>query len=232
MLEIDGLVKQYRSPDGQRVTALQLDTLRLERGEQAALAGPSGSGKTTLLHLIAGILVPTAGSIRLNGERVDQLGEKARDIWRARNVGYVFQNLNLLPNLNALENVQAAMAFARMVPAREARRRAAELLEAVGLAERLRNRPQQLSIGEQQRVAVARALANQPRLILADEPTASLDRENGGNVLEMLRQLCRERESILILATHDHEVMDYFPRRIELKRITEVHAGVTADSVA
>ncbi|TCL76941.1 putative ABC transport system ATP-binding protein [Hydrogenispora ethanolica] len=232
MLEICNLQKQYPSPDGQTITALRLDNLRLERGEQAALVGPSGSGKTTLLHLVAGLLAPTAGTISLDGQRVDALREKERDVWRARNVGYVFQSFNLLPNLSALENVMAALVFARVERERAARLRAMELLRGVGLADRVHNRPSQLSIGEQQRVAVARALANRPRLILADEPTASLDRENGRNVLEILQWLCREQQSILILATHDHAVMELFPRRIELARAVEVSADAPADSVA
>ncbi len=232
MLEINDLIKQYRSPDGQLITVLRLGQLRLERGEQAALVGPSGSGKTTLLHLIAGLLTPTAGTITLAGQRVETLREKERDLWRARNVGYVFQSFNLLPNLNALENVLAASAFARVIPESQGRPRADELLRTVGLADRLQHRPSQLSIGEQQRVAVARALVNRPRLILADEPTASLDRENGRNVLELLRRLCREQESTLILATHDPAVMELFSRRIELERTMEVIPDATADSVA
>jgi ABC-type lipoprotein export system ATPase subunit len=232
MLEIHDLLKQYRNPDGGIITALRLEGLRLDRGEQAALVGPSGSGKTTLLHLIAGLLTPTAGSIFVDGRRVDTLREKERDVWRARQVGYVFQSLNLLPNLSALENVLAALAFARAIPEKPARERAVELLDSVGLAGRLRHRPHQMSVGEQQRVAVARALANRPAVILADEPTASLDRETGHNVLALLLRLCREQESVLILATHDPAVMEQFSRRIELERRMEVSPGATADSVA
>jgi ABC-type lipoprotein export system ATPase subunit len=218
MLELKELSKQYRSPDGQTVTALYLKELQLGRGEQVVLAGPSGSGKTTLLHLVAGLVTPTTGAMTFDARRLDGLKGRERDLWRARNVGYIFQNYNLLNNLSALENILAAMAFARVIPTANQRQRAEELLKNVGLTGRFHHRPYQLSGGEQQRVAVARALANRPHIILADEPTASLDRENSQKVLELLTGLCREQGNILILATHDQEVMGRFARTIELQR--------------
>ncbi len=231
MLDMKNLSKQYRSPEGQSITALYLQELQLESGEQVALAGPSGSGKTTLLHLISGLITPTTGEIRLDGERIDDLKGKKRDIWRGKNVGYIFQNYNLLNSLNALENILAAMAFGGVVPKSLQRKRAETLLREVGLAGRFYHRPHQLSGGEQQRVAVARALANEPRIVLADEPTASLDRENSQKVLELLTRLCREQNSLFILATHDQEVISRFTRIIKLQRL-EGTPNETAHSVA
>ncbi len=231
MLEITELIKNYRNPDGQWTTVLALPQLSVVNCEQVALAGPSGSGKTTLLHLIAGLVTPTGGAIYLDGARVDALKGAERDHWRARNIGYIFQNYNLLSSLDVLENVLVAMAFARVIPPKRQRSRAEELLEAVGLVEHRHHHPRQLSGGEQQRVAVARALVNQPRLILADEPTASLDRENSVKVLELLAGLAGAHESMVILATHDQAVRERFERVVELER-PEVKRDAATHSVA
>ncbi len=231
MLELTELIKDYRNPDGQLTTVLALPQLKVADREQVALAGPSGSGKTTLLHLVAGLATPTGGAIYLDGVRVDMLSGAERDRWRARNIGYIFQNYNLLNSLDVLENILVAMAFARIIPPKRQRSRADELLEAVGLTTRRRHHPRQLSGGEQQRVAVARALVNQPRLILADEPTASLDRENSAKVLELLVGLAGSHASMVILATHDPTIRERFERVVELER-PEVNRNAAAHSVA
>jgi putative ABC transport system ATP-binding protein len=174
--------------------------------EQRAIRGRSGLGKTTLLHLIAGILAPDAGSIRVAETELVGLGEGARDRWRARTLGYVHQGINLLQSLTALENVRMAMSLAGKDDPAAAKR----LLERVGLGDRLGYRPSMLSAGQQQRVAVARALANRPRLVLADEPTAALDPENRDEILALLKETCAEYGSALLLVSHDETVLGTF----------------------
>jgi ABC-type lipoprotein export system ATPase subunit len=178
----------------------------LEAGAQAALRGESGSGKTTFLHLIAGILAPDAGRIELAGRDVAALGEAARDRLRAETVGYIFQTFNLLQGHTVLENVELGMAFGRGVD----RAHAEALLRRVGLGDKLRHYPRQLSTGQQQRVAVARALANRPKLVLADEPTGNLDAKNGREALALIREVCRENGAALLLVSHDEGVLGQF----------------------
>jgi ABC-type lipoprotein export system ATPase subunit len=199
------------------VPALNLLQLQLDREASLAISGPSGSGKTTLFHIVAGLLQPSSGEISVLGEPIGQLSEAARDRFRARNIGYIFQTSNLLPGFSALENVLLALGFAGTLPASQRRRRAAELLERVGLSERMRHRPDQLSSGQQQRVAIARALANGPALLLADEPTAHVDYATGRQVVALIREVCAEHGTALLLASHDRELLDEFPNRLDLR---------------
>lgn len=223
VLEITGLRKVYRSPEGEEQVVLDVPSFRLEAGEQVALAGASGSGKTTLLHVIAGILRPDAGRVLVHGRDMAALGEAARDAWRAQHVGYVFQSFHLLPGYTALENVLLGMMFGPGPDLAHAR----GLLEALGMGDRLRHRPSQLSIGQQQRVAVARALANRPRLVLADEPTGNLDPTRAAEALALLRGLCREQGAALLLVSHDRGVLEDFERRVDL---AELNRGRPAGS--
>ncbi|EGO62528.1 ABC transporter ATP-binding protein [Acetonema longum] len=218
MLEIHNVTKQFFHPNGELLTASRVEELALAAGEQLILAGPSGSGKTTLLHLVAGLLSPTSGEICWEGKRLDTLSESKRDRWRADHMGYIFQNFNLLPALTVAENIMVAAALRSRSFGGEQRRQAKEMLALVGLEDKSDNKPAHLSTGEQQRVAVVRALINKPRLILADEPTASLDRDNAAVVLDLLQSLCRENHSSLILSTHDPAVMAQFPRIYEMRR--------------
>ncbi|MDF2570297.1 MAG: Phosphonate-transporting ATPase [Sporomusa sp.] len=217
MLELNQVRKDYRD-QSQTVTAVVVEKLCVKAGEQLALVGSSGSGKTTLLHLISGLLTPTNGEIVFAGTNISVMSEIWRDSWRATTVGYVFQKLNLLPSLNILDNLLLPMSFAGVIPKHERRQWALKLLEIIGLADRINSRPQRLSMGEQQRVAIARAIVNKPRLILADEPTASLDYNNSMLVIELLRQLAQENNSILLVATHDRQVMDRFAQIYTLGR--------------
>lgn len=178
----------------------------LAAGEQVALRGESGSGKTTFLHLIAGILAADEGTIELDGSVVTGMSEARRDRLRAQKIGYIFQTFNLLQGYTVLENVMLGMSFG----AGADRTRARELLERVGLGHRLTHFPRQLSTGQQQRVAVARALANRPRLVLADEPTGNLDRRHGAESLALIREACREAGAALLLVSHDEEVLSKF----------------------
>ena len=175
--------------------------------QEVALRGESGSGKTTFLNLIAGILRADSGEIKINGESMTAVEEPGRDRLRARKLGYVFQTFNLLQGFTCLENVLLGMKFG---PGAD-RKRAEELLKRVGLSDRLHYYPRQLSSGQQQRVAVARALANSPKLVLADEPTGNLDHKNATEALRLIRETCRENGAALLLVSHDREVLAQFP---------------------
>jgi len=194
--------KSFPLGDGLSLEVLDIEHLALRAGTCTVLRGRSGSGKTTLLNLIAGIAVPSAGTIQVGDTDVFALSEARRDRFRAKWVGYVFQTFNLLSAFSALENVMLAMMFADAVPKNLQRQRAAELLARLGLAERLAHKPQQLSRGEQQRVAIARALANSPPLILADEPCASLDVRTASTLLTIFLAVCKQEEKTLLLVSH------------------------------
>ncbi|SDR91179.1 ABC transporter ATP-binding protein [Opitutus sp. GAS368] len=206
LLEIKDLVKTYARPGGGEHRVVDVREFTLDAGAQQALRGESGTGKTTFLHLIAGILAPDSGSIRLDGREVATLGEARRDRLRAEAIGYIFQTFNLLQGHTALENVELGMAFGRGVD----RAHAASLLQRVGLGDKLGHFPRQLSTGQQQRVAVARALANRPKLVLADEPTGNLDRRHARESLELIREVCRESGAALLLVSHDERVLAAF----------------------
>jgi putative ABC transport system ATP-binding protein len=201
--------KTYRQPDGERLPVLGIEHYELARGEQAALLGSSGGGKTTLLNIISGILVPDFGEVIVDGRDIAVMPEVVRDRYRAVRIGIVFQTFNLLPAFSALENVMLGMAFSgRGVDRTFAR----TLLERVGLGHRLNHSPQRLSVGEQQRVSVARALANKPVLLLADEPTANVDPSNQQLVLDLIRDTCREHNVTLLMVTHAMDVAGAFSR--------------------
>jgi len=189
--------------------------LTVERGEFLALRGASGAGKSTLLHLLGGLDLPNAGEIFFAGKNLRALSNRALTTLRNRRVGFIFQAYHLLPELSALENVILPARMAR-VPAPEAEARGRELLGRVGLGQRLEHRPYELSGGEQQRVAIARALVNAPDLILADEPTGNLDSHTGDEIIQLLCTLREERQTTLIMATHDAKIAARAPRVIEL----------------
>jgi putative ABC transport system ATP-binding protein len=219
MLEIKNLKKSYLLPDGEELPILEIPKWSVEAGEQVVVVGASGCGKTTLLHIIAGILRPSSGHVLIDGWDTPILTEAERDQFRARRIGYVFQTFNLLQGFTALENVMIGMTFAGT---RSDRHRAKDLLEKVGLGHRLHHKPAQLSVGEQQRVSVARALANKPKLVLADEPTANVDVGNQQQVIDMLRNTCEEEQVALILVTHAPEVANQFKRVDKLAEINLV----------
>jgi putative ABC transport system ATP-binding protein len=208
-LEISQLKKSYHEPGGSLLPILNVEQFSMGSAEQVVLVGSSGGGKTTLLNVIAGITTPDSGSVIIDGVNVTTMVEPLRDLFRAARIGYVFQTFNLLPAFNAVENVLLGMSFAQTKPDRS---RATELLERVGLGHRLQHRPSQLSVGEQQRVSIARALANQPKLLLADEPTANVDTANQQNLLGLIRETCSENEVSLLMVTHSTEVASQFDR--------------------
>ena len=216
MLLLRQVKKTYTEPDGSPLPILDIPEFRVESAEQMALVGKSGSGKTTLLHVIAGITRADSGEIVIDGINLAGLSEAGVDKIRAAKIGYVFQTFNLLPGFSAFENVLLGMTFAR---GRRDPARAEHLLERVGLSHRLTHKPTALSVGEQQRVAVARALANKPSLLLADEPTANIDPKNQQKIVDLVRDTCREEGVSLIIVTHSPEVAGQFQRVDRLEEI-------------
>ena len=232
-IELQQLRKRYVAPDGSAVPVIDVGSFRVEDGEQVALVGSSGSGKTTLLHLIAGILAPDSGKILFgnDGSVVDvaQLSEAERDVFRGRNLGYIFQTHHLLPGFTALENVLLGMSFTGRASDRPW---AEHLLKEVGLGERLNYKPAKLSVGQQQRVAVARALANRPKVVLADEPTGALDVNNAHQVMDLIRALCAEVKASLILVSHDPAMTGKFERVVQLSELNRAAAPVRGMGVS
>jgi putative ABC transport system ATP-binding protein len=225
MLHLRNVKKSYLEPDGGQLPILDIPEFRVESGEQMVLVGRSGGGKTTLLHVIAGITRADSGQILIDGIDIAPLQESTVDKIRADKIGYVFQTFNLLPGFTALENVLLGMRFARgrMDPPRARR-----LLDRVGLSHRLTHKPGALSVGEQQRVAVARALANKPSLLLADEPTANIDPRNQQKIIDLIRETCREEDVSLVMVTHSTEVAGQFQRVDRLDEINQVAATTLA----
>ena len=197
-------------------SALRGITLDIEKGEFMALVGPSGSGKTTLLQLIGCLDQPTSGTILVDGKDVSRMDRNQRADIRRGTIGYVFQFFALIPTLDAYENIEMPLLLAGM-PAEQRRERVMSLLESVGLAHREKNRPDQMSGGEQQRVAIARALATNPSMILADEPTANLDSKNGEAIMELMTRLNQETGVTFVFATHDQRVIKFSKRIVTLQ---------------
>ena len=216
LLEISNLRKSFTA-DGANQCVVSVRNFSLAEQAQVALEGESGSGKTTFLHLIAGILRPDSGRIAIAGREMSALEEPARDRLRATTIGYIFQTFNLLQGYTCLENVLLGMSFGPGVD----RPFAVKLLERVGLGDWLKHYPRQLSTGQQQRVAVARAMANKPRLVLADEPTGNLDHKNARESLRLIREACRENGAALLLVSHDREVLAQFDNVERFDRIND-----------
>jgi ABC-type lipoprotein export system ATPase subunit len=220
VLEISDLRKSFRTPEGDTKQVVNVPAFTLAERAELALRGESGTGKTTFLHLIAGIIRPDSGAIRLNGVDLTALGESKRDRLRATTVGCVYQTFNLLQGYTCLENVMLAMTFGR---GRD-RKIAQALLARVGLSHRLSYYPRQLSVGQQQRVAVARALANRPKLVLADEPTGNLDAAMAGETLALLRETCAEQGTALLLVSHDRDILARFDDVADFRAINRAAA--------
>ena len=215
VLELRELSKHYPAAGGEPVCAVDGVTLQLAPGELVALYGPSGSGKTTLLRMIAGLLRPDSGSVIVGGRDISGLSEAGRARYRLRELGYVDQAFDLLDGATACQN--AAFKLWLTEDARRAERIVEPLLVRLGLAERLRNRPSELSMGERQRVMIARALSTDPKLVLADEPTGNLDSSRGREVLKLLSETCRERGAAVLLVTHDPQATAFADRVLALR---------------
>ncbi len=222
MLQLTDVTKSFAQPDGSELPILEIAEFEVAAGEQMVLVGRSGCGKTTLLHTIAGIGRPDSGKVRIDDWEITLFSEAECDRFRAERIGYVFQTFNLLAGFSALENVLLAMRFTRGRPSKA---RAKQLLDRVGLGHRMTHRPAMLSVGEQQRVAVARALANKPKILLADEPTANVDAGHQQQVLDLIRETCNEEDVALVLVTHTPEVAEQFERIDHLEEINRVGVG-------
>jgi putative ABC transport system ATP-binding protein len=220
VLEVLNLSKSFATPEGRRHVVIDVPRFVMDEGAQAALEGDSGSGKTTFLNLIAGILAADAGRVVVAGHDITACSESRRDRVRARSIGYIFQTFNLLQGYTAFENVELGMSFG---PGGD-RAWARHLLERVGLKDRMSYMPRQLSVGQQQRVAVARALANRPALVLADEPTGNLDHRQAQAALELIRQVCRENRAALLMVSHARDVITQFPR---VEKLAEINKAAT-----
>jgi putative ABC transport system ATP-binding protein len=230
MFHLQGITKIYRKRRLE-VTAFRADELNIAKGEYVAVVGPSGSGKTTLLSLLGGMLSPDSGQVLFEGASLYDLPLTERTKLRRERIGFVFQTFNLVPYLSALENVQVPLYLAGIAPAGQ-RDRAAALLEQVGLANRLDHKPSELSTGQQQRVALARTLANNPQLILADEPTGNLDPESREAILSMFDGFIRDGRTI-VMVTHDPAAAARASRRLRLSNGTlDNHDGVRAADAA
>ena len=213
ILKITGLERTYTSGNKQ-LTVLHDISFDVEEGQTFSIVGPSGSGKTTLLGLCAGLDAPNAGSVELCGQDLDTLNEDQRAQLRNEKVGFIFQNFQLLPTLTALENVSVPL---ELQGAKDATQKSTELLEKVGLKDRMHHYPSQLSGGEQQRVALARAFANAPSILFADEPTGNLDTETGEKVIQLLLDLNKENGTTLVIITHDLELANRTQQILQLK---------------
>jgi putative ABC transport system ATP-binding protein len=214
VIKAEDLVKTY-SDNGIEVHAVQHIDLSVQEGEFTAIVGPSGCGKTTLLNILGGIDQPTSGKVFIDGAEITKLSDRKLIDFRLNNIGYVFQAYNLIPVLTAYENTEFIMLLQKW-PKEKREARAIELLEKVGLKDKMKNRPGKLSGGQQQRVAVARALASKPKFVLADEPTANLDSAATTQLLDIMYQLNQEENITFVFATHDQRVMDRAKRIIKL----------------
>jgi putative ABC transport system ATP-binding protein len=226
VLELRGLIKHFPVACGEPVRAVDGVSLTVAPGELLALYGPSGSGKTTLLMLIAALLAPDSGEIMLDGRNISTLSARDAARYRLLELGFVRQSLNLIAGADVLDNA-ALKLMGTDVGAREARRRVEPLLARLGMQERASHRPEQLSMGERQRVMIARALSTNPKLVLADEPTGNLDTQRGGEVLGLLSAICRERNVAVVLVTHDPQAASYADRVQALRdgRLVEHEPG-------
>lgn len=223
MIHLRDVSKSY-SRGEQAVLACAVDRLDVEAGEQVALIGRSGTGKTTLLHILAGILRADRGEVEIVGQRLDQLGEAARDRHRGRHIGMVYQTFNLLQPFTALENVLMGALFGRGAGG-NARQRAEALLQQVGLADRMHHRPSELSVGQVQRVAICRALINDPELVLMDEPLGNQDKATGGQVLDLMLQIASDDGKTVVMVTHDPESAARMERTVDLATLRGAEVG-------
>ncbi|MGG6312812.1 ABC transporter ATP-binding protein [Paenibacillus macerans] len=219
MLKLRGLKKHFRV-SGERLPILDIPEWDVGQGEKLAITGPSGSGKSTLLHVISGIMRPDEGEVAVGGQQLHAMTEPARDRFRAGHIGYILQDFHLIPSLTARQNVEMVLPGA--LGTRERRELVNHWFAEVGLGDRSRHLPAQLSRGQQQRVAIIRALINNPALVLADEPTGSLDWETADEVAGLLLRLCESERHTLIVVTHDLKMADRFPQRIHIAEINRI----------
>ncbi|MGD0090991.1 MAG: ABC transporter ATP-binding protein [Planctomycetota bacterium] len=223
IVEISDLRVDYRT-GGEALTVINIPAWSVAKGQQVAISGPSGSGKSTLLHVLAGLLPPSGGTVRVCGQELTSLNEFQRDQFRARHVGVIFQSFNLLQGYTALENVLLGATFSHKHPERATAR---QLLGELGMSHRLTHYPSEMSLGEQQRVAIARALVKQPELILADEPTGSLDPRHAGDVVRKLRAVCQAHGCSLVVVSHQVQVVEAFELHVDFMTLNQAFTNET-----
>lgn len=225
IITLDNVFKVYRMGT-EKIMAVNGISLEISEGEICCLQGPSGSGKSTLLHMMAGLEKPSKGSITIGKTRIDLLNENQLALFRQKYVGFIFQNYYLIPTLTALENVALPLTFCG-VSRKKRLKRAMELLESVGLKDRMRHRPSEMSGGQQQRVSIARAFANNPKVIFADEPTGNLDTATTFEMMDLMTAMARERNQTMVIVTHDNEVAGYATRIVRIRdgKIEKIENG-------
>ncbi len=216
MIRLDNVWKKYDMGGTEPLVVLKEINLEISKGEFVAITGPSGSGKSTMMHIVGALDKPSWGKVFLKNQSVSDLNESSLANLRGKTIGFIFQDFNLLPTLTALENVMIPMELLDM-PEKEAKAKARELLEMLGLGDRLNHKPNELSGGQQQRVAIARSLANDPEVILADEPTGNLDSKTGMFIMDFLGKLHEEEGKTIILVTHDIDLINYAKRIVHIK---------------
>ena len=214
-IETKNLVKIYRVGN-KKIYAVNNINLKINKNEMIILFGPSGSGKTTLLLLLGALIRPTSGKIFVDGNEITKLSESKAVEWRRKNIGFVFQKINLIDFLNVYDNVIVPLAPSNIKSA-EVKKRALNLIEKVGLRDRINHKPSQLSVGEQQRVAIARALITNPRIVLADEPTSHLDSETGKEIVTLMKQLQKDLQITFVVSTHDPDLLSLADRRVRMR---------------
>ncbi|MCX7774039.1 MAG: ABC transporter ATP-binding protein [Clostridia bacterium] len=225
IITLDNVYRGYRMGQ-EKILAVNGISLTVEEGEICCLQGPSGSGKSTLLHLLAGLDKPSKGSIIIGKTRIDALSENQLALFRQRYIGFIFQSYYLIPTLTALENVAMPLTFCG-VPRSKRIKKAKELLEAVGLKDRMKHRPSQMSGGQQQRVSIARAFVNNPKVVFADEPTGNLDTHTTYEMMDLMTNMAKASKQTLMIVTHDNEIADYATRIIRIRdgKIEKIENG-------
>ncbi|OCT17177.1 ABC transporter ATP-binding protein [Paenibacillus pectinilyticus] len=224
MIRLQGIAKSFRL-HGQTLPILQVAEWQILKGECLALMGPSGCGKSTLLHLLSGIITADQGEVWVDGQPVHLFNESKRDRFRADYIGYIFQDFHLISSLTVKQNVE--LILPRTWTKKERAEKLGYWLERVGLADRGNHLPSQLSRGQQQRAAIVRALITKPPLLLADEPTGSLDWETASEMMSLLLEICKDEQLTLLTVTHDRHIADMFPRRVHMQDLNDLHRGVS-----
>lgn len=225
IIKLDNVYRIFRMGQ-ERIYAVNGISLEIEEGEICCLQGPSGSGKSTLLHLMAGLDKPTKGSITIGKTRIDKLNENQLALFRQKYIGFIFQSYYLIPTLTAIENVALPLTFCGIPPSKR-NKKAMELLEAVGLKDRMKHKPTEMSGGQQQRVSIARAFVNNPKVVFADEPTGNLDTVTTHEMMQLMTSLARERKQTLVIVTHNPELSQYCTRIVRVRdgKIEKIESG-------
>lgn len=220
MIKLRNLKMTYHDNEAV-IDALKIDKIDIKDGKQVVFTGSSGSGKTTLFNLISGLILPTEGNVIIDNKDITELAEVERDLFRANNIGYVFQDFNLFPEFTVMQNVLLPMSFSERYNKKEMKEKAEDILKKVGMENKANQKVKTLSGGEKQRVAIARSIVNRPKIILADEPTGNLDFKNGIKIMDLLKQVAKDEDATLLVITHNHSQLDMFDEVIDIEKINK-----------